>query len=89
MTNSTNTVLYIGVTANLIKRVNEHKEKLIKGFTQKYNLTKLVYFEIFEDIEEAIKREKQLKAGSRKKKIALITKDNPFCRDLYDKIVVV
>ena len=89
MTNSTNTVLYIGVTANLIKRVNEHKEKLIKGFTQRYNLTKLVYFEIFEDIEEAIKREKQLKAGSRKKKIALITKDNPFCRDLYDKIVVV
>ena len=89
MTNSTNTVLYIGVTANLIKRVNEHKEKLIKGFTQKYNLTKLVYFEIFEDIEEAIKRKKQLKAGSRKKKIALITKDNPFCRDLYDKIVVV
>ena len=89
MTNSTNTVLYIGVTANLIKRVNEHKEKLIKGFTQKYNLTKLVYFEIFGDIEEAIKREKQLKAGSRKKKIALITKDNPFCRDLYDKIVVV
>ena len=89
MTNSTNTVLYIGVTANLIKRVNEHKEKLIKGFTQRYNLTKLVYFEIFGDIEEAIKREKQLKAGSRKKKIALITKDNPFCRDLYDKIVVV
>ena len=89
MTNSTNTVLYIGVTANLIKRVNEHKEKLIKGFTQRYNLTKLVYFEIFEDIEEAIKRKKQLKAGSRKKKIALITKDNPFCRDLYDKIVVV
>ena len=89
MTNSTNTVLYIGVTANLIKRVNEHKEKLIKGFTQRYNLTKLVYFEIFEDLEEAIKREKQLKAGSRKKKIALITKDNPFCRDLYDKIVVV
>ena len=63
MTNSTNTVLYIGVTANLIKRVNEHKEKLIKGFTQKYNLTKLVYFEIFGDIEEAIKREKQLFIG--------------------------
>ncbi len=87
MTNPTNTVLYIGVTNNLIRRVYEHKQKLIKGFTAKYNITKLVYFEVFDDIESAIQREKQLKGGSRKKKIALITKNNPFCQDLYEEIV--
>lgn len=87
MTNPSNTVLYIGVTNNLVKRVFEHKQKLIAGFTSKYNITKLVYFEVFEDITEAIKREKQLKGGSRAKKIALITERNPFCKDLYDEIL--
>ena len=86
MTNPSNTVLYIGVTNNLTRRVFEHKEKVVDGFTKKYNVTKLVYFEVFEDITEAIKREKQLKAGSRAKKIALIEANNPLCRDLYDEI---
>lgn len=86
MTNKMNTVLYVGVTDNLIKRAYQHKNKLISGFTAKYNINKLVYFEIYEDIREAIKREKQLKGGSRKKKINLIIKTNFEFRDLYDEI---
>jgi putative endonuclease len=62
MTNNRNTVLYVGVTNDLIRRVYEHKEKLADGFTKKYNIVKLVYYEIFEDIENAILREKQVKA---------------------------
>ncbi|MFW6118238.1 MAG: GIY-YIG nuclease family protein [Chloroflexota bacterium] len=69
MTNNRNTVLYVGVTNNLMKRVYEHKAKLVDGFTKKYNIVKLVYYEIFEDIENAILREKQIKNGSRHKKI--------------------
>ncbi|NVM25158.1 MAG: GIY-YIG nuclease family protein, partial [Desulfobacterales bacterium] len=69
MTNKHNTVLYTGVTNNLKKRVYEHKEKLVEGFTEKYNITKLVYYEVFEDPGNAISREKQIKAGSRQKKI--------------------
>ena len=61
MTSEKDTVLYTGVTNNLIKRVYEHKEKLVKGFTKRYNITKLVYYEVFEDIEDAILREKQIK----------------------------
>ena len=61
LSNNWNTVLYVGVTSNLVKRISEHKQKLIKGFTQRYNITKLVYYEIFENIEEAILREKQLR----------------------------
>lgn len=87
MTNKMNTALYIGVTNNLIKRVYEHKNKLADGFTSKYNITKLVYYETFEDIQTAIAREKQLKGGSRKKKIALIEEINPNWNDLYESLL--
>jgi putative endonuclease len=86
MTNSHNTVLYVGVTNDLIRRVYEHKEKLAGGFTRKYNIVKLVYYEIFEDIENAILREKQIKAGSRRKKVQLIDSINIEWRDLYDEL---
>ena len=65
MTNKRNNVLYTGVTSDLKRRVYEHKEKLVDGFTKKYNVTKLVYYEVYDDIENAILREKQIKAGSR------------------------
>jgi len=86
ITNKNNTVLYTGVTRNLIKRVYEHKNKLTKGFSKRYNLDKLVYYEIFEDSFNAISREKQIKAGSRKRKIELINEFNPDWLDLYDKL---
>lgn len=86
MTNKNNTVLYTGMTNNLIRRVYEHKEKLIDGFTKKYNCTKLVYYEIFSNPYDAIAREKQIKAGSRKKKIVLINTMNPEWNDLYNQI---
>ena len=72
MTNKNNTVIYIGISSNLLKRVYQHKTKSFKGFTHKYNCDKLVYFEEFEDINEAILREKQLKAGNRIRKENLI-----------------
>ena len=87
MTNHTNTAIYTGVTDNLVKRVYEHKNKITEGFTSKYNINKLVYFEQHDDIQTAIIREKQIKAGSRQKKIDLITKDNPKYEDLYGKII--
>ena len=68
------------------KRVYEHKQKIIEGFTKKYNVNKLVYYEVFDDIEAAILREKQIKAGSREKKIILIRSMNPKFRDLYDEL---
>jgi putative endonuclease len=83
MTNKSNTVIYTGVTSNLVKRVYEHKEKLIEGFTKKYNVSKLVYYEVFEGMENAILREKQIKAGSRKKKFELINSMNKGWKDLY------
>ncbi len=86
MTNQYNTVLYTGVTSDLQKRVWQHKEKLVEGFTQRYHVTKLVYYEIFTDIREAIAREKQIKGGSRQKKIDLIKSINPEWRDLYDEL---
>ena len=87
ITNSHNTTLYIGVTSSLRKRVYEHREKYFPdSFSAKYNLFKLVYYEGFTSIEEAIAREKQLKAGSRKKKEKLILKDNADWRDLWDEI---
>ncbi len=86
MTNKNNSVLYTGMTNNLIRRVYEHKEKIIDGFTKKYNCTKLVYYEIFNDSYNAIAREKQIKAGSRKKKIDLINAVNPEWKDLYDDL---
>jgi putative endonuclease len=86
MTNNRNTVLYVGVTNDLIRRVYEHKEKLADGFTKKYNIVKLVYYEAFEDIENAILREKQIKAGSRQKKIQLIDSINREWHDMYDEL---
>ena len=86
MSNKANTVIYTGVTSDLIPRVYQHKSKTADGFTKKYNVVKLVYYEIFEDITEAIKREKQIKAGSRKKKIELIESINPNWNDLYNEI---
>jgi len=87
MTNQKNGTLYTGVTNNLIRRVYEHKNKLVKGFTEKYDLSKLVYYEIFENIENAIEREKQLKGGSRQKKIDLINNSNRNWDDLYEQIL--
>lgn len=87
MTNSRNTVLYTGVTSNLVRRVYEHKHGLNrKSFTFKYNLVKLVYFESFHSIEEAIFREKQIKSGSRKKKEELIKSMNPEWNDLEEDL---
>lgn len=86
MTNYDETVLYTGVTSDLIKRVYEHKNKLQEGFTNKYNTNKLVYFEVFDSTESAILREKQIKGGSRAKKIKLIKDFNPSWTDLYDTI---
>jgi putative endonuclease len=87
LTNYTNKVLYIGVTNDLVRRIYEHKNKLVKGFTEKYNVNKLVYFEATESIVSAIEREKQLKAGSRQKKINLINKMNPKWEDLFNTII--
>ena len=82
MTNDYNTVLYTGVTGKLAKRVYEHKNKLVEGFTKRYNITKLVYIEEYGDINEALRREKQIKGGSRKKKIELIKRNNPDFIDI-------
>jgi putative endonuclease len=87
MTNKYNKVLYTGVTSNLPKRVYEHKNHLVDGFTKRYNCDKLVYYEAGGSAEGAIMREKQIKAGSRAKKIALIEKQNPDWRDLYASII--
>lgn len=87
MTNRHNTVLYTGVTNNLIRRIYEHKKKLASGFTKRYNINKLVYYEIFQDAYNAISREKQIKSGSRQKKIDLINRLNPEWKDLYKEII--
>jgi len=86
MTNKINTVLYTGVTSDLKKRIWEHKEKVIDGFTKNYNINKLIFFEIYNDPENAILREKQIKAGPRNKKVKLIIGINPEWKDLYDKL---
>jgi putative endonuclease len=86
MANDRNGTIYIGVTSNLTKRAWEHKNKIVQGFTNKYNINKLVYYEIFENIQIAIAREKRLKEWPRKWKSDLIEKNNPQWRDLYDKI---
>jgi len=82
-TNKSNRVLYTGVTNDLRKRIYQHKEKFVKGFTEKYNVDKLVYYEICGDVGNAILREKQIKGGSRVKKIELVNTMNPDWRDLY------
>lgn len=82
--NKRNGTLYTGVTSDLKKRVYKHKNKLTEGFTSKYDVDKLGYYEEYNDIKNAIEREKQIKDGSRKKKIALIESMNPFWKDLAD-----
>jgi putative endonuclease len=86
MTNANNSVLYTGVTNNLARRVYEHKNGIGSGFVKRYNVDKLVYYEIGNDIYSAIAREKQIKGGSRKKKIDLINTLNPNWKDLFDEI---
>lgn len=86
MTNKNNSVLYTGITNDLKRRVYEHKEKLVNGFTKKYNVSKLIYYEMLEDPENAVLREKKIKAGSRQKKIDLINSMNKEWHDLYEQI---
>ncbi len=82
LTNRSNDVLYVGVTNNLERRVFEHRNKLVEGFTKKYNLTKLVFYEVTDDIESAIRREKQLKNWRRAWKVDLVNESNPEWKDL-------
>jgi putative endonuclease len=86
LTNNRNSVLYTGVTSDLKRRVWQHREKLVPGFTQRYNVFKLVFYEVTDDVNAAIAREKQIKAGTRQKKINLIETMNPQWRDLYEDI---
>lgn len=85
LTNKINGTLYIGVTNNLMKRVFEHKHKVVKGFTSKYNITRLIYYEVYDEIEEAILREKRLKKWNRNWKIKLIEEHNPEWKDLIEQ----
>ena len=85
--NKKNGTLYTGVTSNLVRRVYEHKNKHFQGFTSKYDVDKLGYYEVHNSIINAIEREKQIKGGSRKKKIELIESNNPEWTDLYDLII--
>ncbi len=87
LTNKPHGTLYIGVTNNLARRVDEHRQKIGSIFTAKYNLTHLVHFETFLDIREAIAREKQLKGWRREKKVALIEENNPTWRDLWQELI--
>ena len=82
LTNKTNTTLYIGITNDLKRRLYEHKNKLVPGFTEKYNVNKLVYFEQTTDVKSAIQREKKLKKWNREWKLELIKKTNPAFKDL-------
>ncbi|PKG99985.1 GIY-YIG nuclease family protein [Paraglaciecola sp. MB-3u-78] len=86
ITNRNNTTLYIGVTSNLVQRIYQHKNKLVKGFSTKYNLDKLIYFEQFEYMDNVITREKRLKLWKRDWKNRLINELNPSWRDLYPSI---
>ena len=88
MTNQYHTVLYTGVTSNLLRRVSEHKNKSVGGFTTRYRVTKLMYYEDFETMQDAIAREKQIKGGSRQKKVDLINSMNPQWKDLYEGFFV-
>jgi len=86
ITNKENSTLYTGITNDLKRRIYEHKEKFIEGFTKKYNLTKLVYYEIYDDAESAIYREKQIKGGSRQNKIDLMNSTNQDWHELYEDL---
>ena len=87
LANKRNGTLYIGVTSNLIKRLYEHKNNIIEGFTKKYNIHKLVYYETTNDIESAIRREKQLKKWNKKWKLEIIEKNNLEWKDLYFELI--
>ncbi len=87
MTNRRNGTLYVGVTSNLLKRIWEHRNNFYGGFTNRYQCHILVYYEFFDEMTQAIMREKQIKAGSREKKIKLILKSNDDWRDLYETLV--
>ena len=87
LANRRNGTLYVGVTADLVKRIEEHRQKLVEGFTRKYEITHLVYFETFEEIREAIIRERQIKEWKRKWKTELIQSINPYWRDQYEDIL--
>ena len=86
MANDNNRVLYVGVTNNLLRRINEHKSKKVRGFTEKYNVTKLVYFEETPDIRAAISREKQIKKWRREKKNKLVEGMNAEWKDLVERL---
>ncbi len=86
LTNPARTVINTGVTNDLKRRVYEHREKLVASFTSRYNVSRLVYFEVFDDVEMAIMREKQIKAGSREKKVDMIISTNTNWKDLYEEI---
>jgi putative endonuclease len=86
ITNAGNTVLYTGVTTNIIRRIYEHREGLVQGFSKRYRVKKLIYFEVYKDIRDAISREKQIKGGSRAKKLDLISSFNPLWEDLFYKL---
>jgi putative endonuclease len=86
MTNKRNTVLYTGITNDLRRRVYEHQAEIVESFTKRYNIHKLVYYEVSQNAESAILREKQIKGGSRAKKIELVNTMNPGWRDLYNDL---
>jgi len=87
LTNPTNSVLYTGMTGDLLLRVGQHKSREVEGFTRRYNVDRLVYYEEYDAAFDAITREKQLKAGPRRKKMQLVDEFNPTWRDLYHEIV--
>ncbi len=87
LVNKHHTVFYVGIAASISSRVEQHRQKLFpKSFTARYNISKLVYYEFFETIEEAIQREKQIKKYSRVKKVQLIVNNNPEWKDLYEEV---
>ena len=86
MSNETNTVTYTGVTRDLARRVQEHREKVVDGFSRKYKIRKLVYYEVADNWEAGITREKQIKKGSRRSKVALVNTMNVAWRDLYEQV---
>lgn len=87
LSNKNNTVLYIGVSNNLVRRIWEHKNKIFEGFTAKYNIDKLVYYEVYYDVNDAIRREKQIKNWHKEWKTNLIKSVNPEFKDLYKEII--
>lgn len=88
LSNRKNGTLYVGVTSNLRKRLQEHRGGNVEGFTKKYSVNRLVYYETGDSMDGAILREKQIKGGSRKKKISLIELENPYWRDLHDEVMI-